>query len=217
MINVSAKKPSTTLGMPARISRIGLMVARARGRGVLGEVDRATPARSGVAMSIAITVTMSVPMRSVVMSKMPRRGNQPIPDELRRGRSAARKSSASTEHRQDDERADDDRRERGRRGTAPRTVRSRRCRRALPRSEMPAGRAARGLRSSVVRTPGRVDGRCRIGERVGPPSWPDPFAEEGRLTSAASQAARDSRRASSAGRFTYGTVSRTVEMVPSAR
>jgi hypothetical protein len=31
LIHVRAKNPSTTLGMPARISRIGLMIRRVRG------------------------------------------------------------------------------------------------------------------------------------------------------------------------------------------
>jgi hypothetical protein len=56
----------------------------------------------------------------------------------------------------------------------------------------------------------------RIVERVGPPRWPDPFVEEEEGHSAASQAARVSASASGV-RFTYGTVSRTDEMVPSAR
>ena len=41
LIQVRAKKPRTTLGMPARISRIGLTVDRDLRTGVLGQVDRA--------------------------------------------------------------------------------------------------------------------------------------------------------------------------------
>ena len=39
LIQVRAKKPRTTLGIEARISRIGLRRRRTRGAGVLGEVD----------------------------------------------------------------------------------------------------------------------------------------------------------------------------------
>ena len=90
-------------------------------------------------MSIAITVTMSVPITIVVMSKIPRRGNQPIPDSCDRS-ICCRKWIASTSTARtmkmlmtiDASAAPRNR---------PRTVRSRRCRRALPFSEMPGGRA----------------------------------------------------------------------------
>ena len=42
LMNVSAKNPSTTQGIPASISIIGFRVRRARGRGVLREVDGRT-------------------------------------------------------------------------------------------------------------------------------------------------------------------------------
>ena len=44
LITGRAKKPSTTLGMPASISRIGFSIRRSRGLGVLGQVDRGAQA-----------------------------------------------------------------------------------------------------------------------------------------------------------------------------
>ena len=81
-------------------------------------------------MTIAIAVTISVPRRSVVTSKMPRRGNQPIP--LSCVRSIwARKSSASTRTVRTMNTEITIVVERG--GEEHhRTVRSRRCRFALP-------------------------------------------------------------------------------------
>ena len=62
--------------MPARISRIGLTVLRTRGsRTPTGRSRWRSPI--GAAMSIAMTVTIRVPTRSVAMSNMTARGNQP--------------------------------------------------------------------------------------------------------------------------------------------
>ena len=47
LITLSAKKPMTTLGMPARVSRIGFRIRRSRAVGVLGQVDRRARGPSG--------------------------------------------------------------------------------------------------------------------------------------------------------------------------
>ena len=65
-MQVRAKKPSTTLGMPARTSRIGLSTARTRGLGVLGQVDGGAQAERA-ATTMAMPVTMRLPTSSVLM------------------------------------------------------------------------------------------------------------------------------------------------------
>ena len=77
MITWSAKYPSTTLGIPASVSRIGFSRRRVLG---LAYSDRyiAAPRPSGAAITMAITETSTVPIRIVGMSNSPSRGNHPI-------------------------------------------------------------------------------------------------------------------------------------------
>ena len=56
----SAKKPYTTVGIPARISRIGLIQARARGE-AYSERKIAEKRPIGAATSMAISAIMKVP------------------------------------------------------------------------------------------------------------------------------------------------------------
>ena len=84
-----------------------------------------------------------------------------------------------------------------------RTIVSRRRRAALPLREIPAGRAGQAwaMVGCVLRRYVAVTG-WRIDERVGPPSWPDPFAEEEAELLRGVPGRGGLRRASSAGRFT---------------
>ncbi len=112
----------------------------------------------GVAMTIAIAVTISVPRSRVVTSKMPRRGNQPIPVSCVRS-IWARKLSASTRTVRT-MKTEITIVVRAAARNSTRTVRSRRWRFALPRSEMlPPGRAgvacAMGPQDSSVWADGR--------------------------------------------------------------
>jgi hypothetical protein len=71
-----AKKPNTTLGTPARISKTGLIKARVR---LEAYSDRYMAAAKpiGPATAIAIPVVMSVATNKVFTSYSPRRGYQP--------------------------------------------------------------------------------------------------------------------------------------------
>ena len=71
-----AKKPRTTDGMPARISRVGLSHLRARCE-AYSERYTAAPRPSGTATTIATALTRMLPVTIVLMSYWPRRGNQP--------------------------------------------------------------------------------------------------------------------------------------------
>ena len=77
---VSAKKPSTTLGIAARISRIGLTVRRTRGVAYSAR-KIAAPRPSGAATSIAMTAMTNVPAMSdgevvAVGARPPRAGEE---------------------------------------------------------------------------------------------------------------------------------------------
>ena len=153
------------------------------------------------------------------MSNMPRRGNQPSRDELRQvdlGQEAEIASKTTVTTMND---ADDDRDER--RGQQDRADQAARC---APARRLPRERSARRrpgwrrsslvLRLAIIGRSSRTVGgrRDRPGLRAGPAGLGGGGAATGgrpRRSAVASS--------SSAGRLTYGTVSRTVEIVPSAR
>ena len=64
-MNVSAKKPSTTLGMLASTSRMGLTIDSGAGRRVLREVDGGQQPDGRRRRSIAMMVMTSDPMNRV--------------------------------------------------------------------------------------------------------------------------------------------------------
>ena len=66
-IHSRAKKPRTTLGIPARISKMGLSVRRTRGR-AYSDRKMAAPKPSGAATIMAIPVTIKLATISVLMS-----------------------------------------------------------------------------------------------------------------------------------------------------
>ncbi len=66
-MNVRAKNPRTTLGMPARTSRMGLRMRRTRGR-AYSDRYTAAPRPRGAATSMATKVTTRLPMKIVLMS-----------------------------------------------------------------------------------------------------------------------------------------------------
>ena len=165
LMTAIAKKPSTMLGMPARISRIGLTKLRVRGEAYSAR-KIALKSPIGVATSMAMADTRNVPMRSVGRSNSPRWG----PPRRIQGAEVdcGQEPQRVHDERHHDERADGDRCSPALRRIAARSVRDGggpRCR-ATPSAGSPRQSLASSLdRASEVDVQDRANGS---GLRAGP-------------------------------------------------